>query len=85
MEFSTLEIRILLKCAEKAISKRDVTQLYSNYPKAERDTTILKLIDQGYITAQVMPKPGTRKPPTFYRITDKGQQWVDKYLESYPG
>lgn len=74
MELTTLEIRILLKCSERLISKRDITQLYSNQQKAERDEAILTLSKHNFIIAQPMPKPGTRKTPIFYKITDEGQK-----------
>jgi len=85
IELSDLEIRMLLKCSEKPLSKRAVTQLYSKFGKGTRDKAIEYLADYGLITAHKMPKPGTRKTPVFYKITDKGQQWVKNYLDNYPG
>lgn len=81
---STLGIKILLKCSERQLSKHDVTQLYKVHSKEERDGAITYLLNDGYLEAVKMPKPNTKKTPTYYLITEKGSQWVDDYLNSFP-
>jgi len=81
---SDLDKRILLKCSEKPLSKRDVTHLYNKFDKPSRDKSIAHLMEESLLAAHKMPKPGTRKTPVFYKITDKGQQWVKNYLDNYP-
>ncbi|HSW68752.1 MAG TPA: hypothetical protein VLI69_01170 [Gammaproteobacteria bacterium] len=58
----------------------DVTQLYKQYKKEERDDEIRNLISDDYLEAKKMPKPNTKKTPTYYFITDKGKAWVKNYL-----
>jgi len=82
--FSLLEMRILLKCAEQALSKRRVSQLYSKFKKSERDAALAHLMDEGLLISKVMPKPGTRKNPTFYFLTEKGEKWVKDYQANFP-
>jgi len=83
-KLADLEVRMLLKCSEKPLSKHSVTQLYRKFEKVRRDEAIAHLTDDGFITAHKMPKPGTRKTPVFYKITDEGQKWVKQYLDNYP-
>ncbi len=83
-QYSVLEIRILLKCDEQPLSKRRISQLYSKFKKVERDTALAHLVDEGLLVSKVMPKPGTRKNPTFYFLTEKGVRWVKNYQASFP-
>jgi hypothetical protein len=84
INLSTLGIKILLKCNVKALSMHDVTQLYKSHKKEERDEVIKQLLLDKYIEAIKMPKPNTRKTPTYYLITKKGIKWVQNYLDSFP-
>jgi len=80
---STLAIKMLLKCNEKSISMRDVTQFYKSYGKDERDKAIIDLLNEKYIESIQMPRPNTKKTPTFYSITLKGKKWVAAYLSTF--
>jgi hypothetical protein len=81
---SPIEIKILFKCGEKLLSKSLVTQLYKKIGKEKRDQAIQDLINAGFITEKLLPKPGANKTPTFYEITVKGKKWVEQYLNNYP-
>jgi transposase-like protein len=79
-----LAIRILQKCAEQTVSKTAVTQYYKKHTKEEREEAVRLLLEEQYIIAQVMPRPDTRKAPTFYVISDKGRKWLKEYYKMYP-
>ncbi len=80
---STLSIRILLKCHEKPVSMHNVSQFYKPFPKEERDKAIAELIKNHFIDTRMIPKPNTRRTPTYYLITDKGIKWVKEYLNLF--
>jgi hypothetical protein len=80
-----LAIRILQKCAEQMVSKTDISQYYKKYTKAERETAVALLLDKQFIVAQVLPRPDTRKAPTFYTVSKEGERWLQKYYAGYPG
>lgn len=84
LDLNTLEIRILLRCDEGMLNKTDITQIYSKYSKEERSKAITSLIEGGFIHSLELPKPGVRKIPVYYEITDKGKKWVKEYLDNYP-
>ncbi len=81
---TTLQIKVLLKCADKPLSKRNVTQVFSQYKKPERDQAIDELIYTGFLEAKELPKPGAKKTPIFYIATSKGIKWVEDYNTNYP-
>lgn len=83
LNLSTLSIKILLKCNEKALSMHDVTQLYKTYKKDERDKAIEELIDNAYIESIKMPKLNAKRTPTYYLITTKGKNWTKEYLDFF--
>lgn len=84
LDLSTLEIRILLRCSESMLNRTDITQIYFKHSKEERSKAITNLIEREFILALELPKPGARKVPIYYEITEKGRQWVKKYLDNYP-
>lgn len=84
MELSTLEIRILLKCDKKLLSRTDISQLYKKFTKTYRDAAIKTLLKHSLIEAIEKPKEGTSKVPIFYQITSKGKIWVKNYNKNYP-
>ena len=84
LALNTLEIRILLACNEKFLQRSAVSQKYHTHSKNERESAIDTLISCKFITALELPKPGANKTPVFYEITDKGKEWVKKYLDNYP-
>ena len=81
--FTTLQIKILLKCAGP-LSKRAVTQVFSKHKKPERDQAIDELINKGFLEAKELPKPGAKKTPVFYMLSSKGEKWVGEYSANYP-
>lgn len=84
IDLPLLEIRILLKCHEKAISKRDMTRFYYKHPKADREQALTHLMTRGLLLSQELPKAGAKKTPTFYSLTDAGKEWVKQYEANYP-
>lgn len=82
--FTTLQIRLLLGCSDKPLSKTHLANFYRKYSIQEREQALTELIDQHLITMQEMPQKGVRKIPTFYFITEQGKQWVNQYQENYP-
>ena len=84
IDLSVLEIRILLKCDEKTVSKRDITRFYHKHPKVDREQAIANLITRGLLLAQELPKANAKKTPTFYSLTEKGREWVQAYEANYP-
>jgi hypothetical protein len=84
LDLNTLEIRILLKCYEGMLNKTDVTQIYFKHSMEVRSRAIATLSERGFIHALELPKPGSKKVPVFYEITDKGKRWVKNYLDNYP-
>lgn len=83
-DLTIFEIKILFKCAEKLLSKSYASNLYGAHKKKERDAAIKNLIQSGLIDKVEMPRPGANKTPVFYKITDKGNEWVEEYLKNYP-
>lgn len=81
---SDLEMRILIKCTKKPLSKKNIAQAFRRFEKNKRDIAINNLLEANYIIEQKMPHPKANKPPTFYYITDKGKEWVKNYLDNYP-
>lgn len=79
----TLGIKILLNCKSKPLSMRDITQMYKTYKKSERDEVLEHLIAKNYIESIKMPKPNTKKTPTYYVITENGKIWIEKYLDFF--
>jgi len=84
MELSTLEIRILLKCDKKLLSRTDISQLYKKFTKTYRDAAIKTLLNHDLIEAIEKPKEGASKTPVFYKITPKGKEWIERYNKNYP-
>jgi len=84
LELSALEIKILMKCSEGLLNKRYASQLYKKETKPVRDAAIEHLIKKEFIAALKMPKQETKKTPTFYKLTEKGKDWLDKYNKNYP-
>jgi len=84
VELSTLEIRILLKCDKKLLSRTDISQLYKKFTKTYRDAAIKTLLNYDLIEAIEKPKEGASKIPIFYQITPKGKNWVKSYNKNYP-
>lgn len=84
LDLNTLEIRILLKCNEKLLSRTYLAPLYNKYSLKERRKAIEHLIKEKYIIARELPKPGAKVVPVFYEITEKGKKWVRDYLDNYP-
>lgn len=84
LDTNPLEIRILLKCNERPLGKKEISQLYRTYDSTERLTAIENLINGGLILSKQMPKPNSKKIPTYYWITDKGKKWVQEYIENLP-
>jgi hypothetical protein len=84
--FSALQVRLLLKCAAKPMSKSEFSNfhLYKKSSPAERKQALEELIQQGLLLEKSMPKEGVNKIPTFYFVTDKGQKWLESYRTSYP-
>ena len=85
IELNELEIRILLKCFNKPLSKRDVTQKFHRAPIAERALAIDHLLESSLIESKALPKPNSKKTPIFYFITNSGKKWINSYNENYPG
>jgi len=81
---SVLEIKILLKCHKKTLSRTYVTSFYFRYPPPEREKALNNLIKNNLIIAKHLPKSGAARVPVFYEITDKGRGWVKDYLDNYP-
>ena len=84
IDLSTLEIRILLKCSQGLMSKSAFSQLSRKEGKTKKDEALNNLIKQGYILTRELPRLDSNKIPVFYEITEKGKQWVKKYLDNYP-
>jgi hypothetical protein len=81
---SPFQIRILLKCVIKPLSRDYISNSYRKYTAEERLAGLQSLIKQGMLTEQAMPKPGANRIPVFYFITDKGREWIEKYQADYP-
>lgn len=79
-----LAISILMKCHQKPITKKDVTQFFKSHTKEDRDIAINLLLDKKFIDKKQMPKPGKGKIPTFYFITALGEDSISTYLKQYP-
>lgn len=84
MKLSPLEIRILLKCREKPLQKKYISQYYARYSASERKKALDMLTNNELLTANCFPKIEARKPPTIYEITAKGKKWLSIYEENYP-
>jgi len=84
INLSALEIRILLKCSQGLMSKSTFSQLSRKDGKAKKDKALNNLIKQEYILAKELPRLDSNKTPVFYELTEKGRQWVKKYLDNYP-
>jgi hypothetical protein len=81
---STLQIRLLFRCCDKAMSKTDVYRFSKKLSTDERAAFLHPLIQSGLLTEQEMPKKGVHKVPIFYFITDAGKAWVKQYQKNYP-
>jgi len=81
---STIEIRILLKCSIKALSKTDISKMFWKKTKQERGTALSTLIKLNLIGEEALPKLGAKKTPVFYNLTKKGKKWVEEYNANYP-
>ncbi|CAL7961377.1 conserved hypothetical protein [Gammaproteobacteria bacterium] len=83
---SSLDILILLKCDEKngVISKNDLGQVFRSYGTVAKERAIKKLKKYNLILVQKLPKLSSTKIPVFYKLTEKGKQWVDDYNKNYP-
>jgi hypothetical protein len=83
-ELTPMQIRFLLWCVKRPISKTDVTKIYRQYSIEERDECIQGLLDSNLVEMRVLPKANARKSPTFYYITDKGKKWLTEYEKNFP-
>lgn len=83
LTLSELEIKILMRCKTSPVSKRDITQMYKKNKKIEKEMVINSLVDFGYIKETKLPKPDTKKTPTFYFITEAGEKWIEQYLKFF--
>jgi len=79
-----IEIRILLKCSESPLAKKEISQLYRTYTHEDRTLAINNLIENNFILSKYMPKPGSKKIPIYYWITDIGKKWVSEYIKNFP-
>jgi len=66
------------------MSKSTFSQLSRKDGKAKKDKALNNLIKQEYILAKELPRLDSNKTPVFYELTEKGRQWVKKYLDNYP-
>ncbi len=82
--FSSLQIRLLLKCEQEPMTKSNVSKLYKKLEKDRRVEEITELIKAGMLTEKAMPKIGVNKTPVFYFLTEEGKNWVDQYHANYP-
>ena len=68
-DLSILEIKILLKCSQKILSRTYITSFYFRYPPAEREKALNNLIKNSLIVKRQLPKPKAARTPIFYEIT----------------
>ena len=76
-----LSIKILIGCDKKPLSKRDITQNFKRHPNEHRLKAINELLHHQFIVQKELPKPNTRRVPTYHFITVIGKAWITNYLE----
>lgn len=84
VDLTPLEIRILLKCYENPLGKKDISQFYRARSHADRKQAIQNLIENGLVLSKQMPKPNSKKIPIYYLITDSGKKWILNYIKNFP-
>ena len=69
-------------CNKKPLSKRDITQNFKRHATNLRLESIETLLKHQLIEKKEMPKPDTRRVPTYYFITNEGTLWLNQYLSA---
>tara|TARA_R110000868_G_scaffold266583_1_gene525825 strand:+ start:41239 stop:41511 length:273 start_codon:yes stop_codon:yes gene_type:complete len=84
-DFSELAIKILLKCHDQKLNKRDITQRFKPYAIELRTNALNELFDANYITAKKLPRSNTTGPaPTYFSVTEDGETAIEEYFQQYP-
>jgi len=86
LKLSLLEVLIILKCSKQngLINRTELSRAFRRYDLKAKQKAIKNLTEQNLILVQELPRSGGRKIPVFYKLTDKGKQWVDEYNKNYP-
>jgi hypothetical protein len=79
---TAFQIRMLLKCNERPVSKYYLSNPYRKYRSPEYTAGLQALIQEGFLEEKELPRVGAIRTPVSYFITEKWREWVKRYKES---
>jgi len=86
LKLNLLEVLIILKCSKQngLINRTELSRAFRRYDIKVKQKAIKNLAEHNLILIQELPKQGGRKIPVFYKLTEKGKQWIAEYSKNYP-
>lgn len=81
ISLNLLSIKILQSCSTKKLSKKDISQNFKRHPIENRKISLNELLLHKLIYEEVFLNQNSKKPTTYFLISEIGKDWLKNYYE----